>query len=98
MPIAPTRADKFKMLKQNMTEFNYHLPAELFPSRSKKGNRPMGYRRFATAAEGIQFAVEQLPEEMLLGAILEVNEQRFSSDQIRQLYESKSYPLMRHKT
>ena len=80
-----------------MNAFNYQAPAELFPSRSKKGHRPMGYRRFATAAEGIQFAIEQLPEELFLGAILEVNEQRFSSDQIRVLYESERYPLTRQR-
>jgi hypothetical protein len=32
-----------------------------------------------------------------LGAILEVDEQRFGSDQIRELYESESYPLTRHR-
>ena len=80
-----------------MIGFDYHAPAELFPSRSKKGNRPMGYRRFATAAEGIQFAMEELPEELLLGAILEVNEQRLGSDQMHELYESDNYPLMRHR-
>lgn len=81
-----------------MIEFDYHAPAELFPSRSKKGNRQLGYRRFATAAAGIQFAIEQMPAALFLGAILEVNEQRFGSDQIRKLYESDSYPLMRQRT
>lgn len=57
----------------------------------------MGYRRFATAAEAIRFAIEQLPEALLLGAVLEVNEERFSSGQIRELYESDGYPLSRHE-
>jgi hypothetical protein len=81
-----------------MAAFNYESPAELFPSRSKKGSRRMGYRRFATAAEGIRFAIEQLPGELLLGAILEVNEQRFAGEQIRELYDSESYPLTRART
>jgi hypothetical protein len=78
-----------------MANFDYTAPAELFPSRSKKGNRPMGYRRFSNAAEAIQFAVEKLPPDQLLGAVLEVDEQRFDCDGIRQLYHSPDYPLSR---
>ena len=37
----------------------------------------MGYRRFAKAAEAIRFAIEELPPDLLIGAHLEVEEQRF---------------------
>jgi hypothetical protein len=81
-----------------MATFDYKLPAELFPSRSKKGNRPSGYRRFATAAEALRFAIEEMPQDFLLGAIMEVDEERFDSEAIRRLYESDDYPLVRKQT
>lgn len=76
--------------------FDYNAPAELFPTRSRKGNRPMGYRRFAKAADAIQFAIEELSPELLIGAHLEVEEERFDSEGIRRLYEHSQYPLVRH--
>jgi hypothetical protein len=37
--------------------FDYNLPAEVF-MQSHKCGRPIGYRRFRTAAEAIRFAIE----------------------------------------
>jgi len=39
--------------------------------------------------------MEELPPELLLGAYLEVEEARFGGDAIRELYESKAFPLKR---
>jgi hypothetical protein len=71
--------------------FDYGMPAELFMGKRKGGPRQLRYRRFATAAEAIRFAVEELPAVRALGAWMQVGDQCFDGDDIRRLYES--YPL-----
>jgi len=63
--------------------------------KRKGGPRPLRYRRFATAAEAIRFAVEELPAVRTLGAWMQVGDQRFDGDAIQRLYESNDYPLQR---
>jgi hypothetical protein len=79
-----------------MAAFDYTSRAELFSARGPRTRRqPLGYRGFAQAAEAIRFAIEELPPELLLGAYLEVDEERFNCEGIRRLYESADYPLVR---
>jgi hypothetical protein len=79
-----------------MSEFDYNATAELFATRRRLPRRqPFGYKRFAEAADAIRFAIEDLPPECLVGAFLEVDEQRYGSDDIRRLYERAEYPLTR---
>jgi hypothetical protein len=79
-----------------MAEFDYNAAAELFPTRRRLHRRePFGYKRFAQAAQAIRFAMEDLPPECLIGAFLEVDEQRYGGHDIRRLYESAEYPLTR---
>ena len=84
-----------------MDTVNYNAEAELFPPRPPRrrssSRSPVDYKRFKSAAEAIRFAMEELPSELLLGAYLEVEEDRFDGSAIRQLYESEAYPLRRHR-
>jgi len=91
-----------------MAAFDYSIVAELFPTRSEvkavpsrrrhRRASPVGYGRFASAADAIRFAIEELPPKLLPDARLEVDEEIFDRDGIRRLYESDQYPLARRAT
>jgi hypothetical protein len=82
-----------------MADFDYNAEAELFPSRARSSRRqPVGYKRFAHAADAIRFAIEDLPPDALVGAWLEVDEERFDGSEIRRLYDSANYPLRRSQS
>jgi hypothetical protein len=76
-----------------MSKFDFSAPAELFPSRNRKIANKVKYRRFDHAADAILFAVEVLPEPLLLGAFIEIDEERLGHKDIRALYDSESFPL-----
>ncbi len=79
-----------------MSTINYEALAELFPPKTRKFKRaPLAYKRFERAADAIRYAIEELPPELLLGAFLEVEEERFDGRGIRALYDSAEYPLAR---
>lgn len=78
-----------------MPRFNYSAMAELYPSRRFAKSQTTQYRRFSTAAEAIQYVVEEMPASWLAGSHLEVNEQRFEGAAIRALYDAADYPLAR---
>jgi hypothetical protein len=75
-----------------MPPFDYDAPAELFLAKRTKNGRE-NYRRFATAAEAIRYAVETLRIPKAFGAWLEVGDERFNSSEIQRLYETAEYPL-----
>lgn len=75
-----------------MEKFDFNAPAELFPSRNRKITTKVKYRRFDAASDAIRFAVEELPEALLLGAYIEIEERRLGHKDIRALYESDRFP------
>ncbi len=78
-----------------MSKFDFAAPAELFPARNRKIANKVKYRRFDQAAEAIRFAIEELPEALLLGAYIESKDDRLGHKDIRVLYDSVNYPLKR---
>ena len=78
-----------------MEKFDFAAPAELFPARNRKMTNKIKYRRFDRAADAIRFAIEELPAPLLLGAYIEVDEDRLGHQDIRNLYDSADYPLKR---
>jgi hypothetical protein len=81
-----------------MSDFDYSREAELFPTRTRRGGRSgFAYRRFARASDAIRFAIEDLPSGLLVGAHLQVEEERYDAAGIRSLYESEAFPLVRRR-
>src|SRR5215471_4285540 len=89
-------ARRGRLIETEPQPFDYGVPAELFMAKRKGGPRQaLRYRRFATAAEAIRFAVEELPAVPALGAWMQVGDKRFDGDDIQRLYESDDFPLQR---
>src|ERR1700742_89909 len=87
--------DRAQKRTLDLNGFDYSAPAELFQSRNKKLAIRERYKRFDTAAEAVQFAVEAISPASLYGAFLEVDEVRFGVEEIRSLYDNAAFPLKR---
>jgi hypothetical protein len=80
----------------DMIAFDFDAPAELYWSEGHGAARgPMRYRRFASGAQAIRYAIEELPAALQRASIIEVDEDRFDARQIRELYNCPAYPLPR---
>ena len=77
-----------------MPRLNFQASAELFPSR-RYAKSLARYRRFDRAAEAIRYAIEDMPNDWLVGTMLDVDGKRIEGQAIRSLYEAADYPLKR---
>lgn len=80
-------------MKTKKPDFNYAASAEVYPGRRSTRFRAVRYHRFDTTAEALRYLFEEMPPELLAGAVLETEEQRFEVDQIAALYQDDAYPL-----
>jgi hypothetical protein len=80
-----------------MSNFDYDAPAEVYMTGAwgAKNGKPFTYRRFDRSADAIRFAIEELTVRMQRGIAMEVGDERFEFSQIRDLYSSEQYPLVR---
>jgi hypothetical protein len=53
------------------------------------------YRRFASGAEAVRYAIEELPPAHLPASVLVLNGDRYEGAAIQALYDSADYPLPR---
>jgi hypothetical protein len=77
--------------------FPFDAPAEVYSSTGLGARkRPMSYRRFPSGAEAIRFVIEELPQLVQRGTIMEVGDGRYEMADIRALYDSEAYPLAKN--
>jgi len=81
------------MMASDSSVFNYSAPGEIFITYKRR--LPLTYRRFSTAAEALQFAIEEFSQPLLESVVMEVDAQQFDHRAIRELYEADEYPLIR---
>lgn len=78
--------------------FDFNAPADVFIGGGRIGRRvAMSYRRFATTAEAVRFAIELQSSKKLPLTVVEADEGRLGAAEIRSLYDSADYPLPRGK-
>lgn len=79
-----------------MTEaVDYTTSAELYALGSARLVGATRYMRFASVAEALRYAVEQVPVDRLLALTIEAGEARYDGKAIRALYDAPDYPLHR---
>ncbi|WP_127145793.1 hypothetical protein [Pelagibacterium montanilacus] len=82
-------------MKPTLAAFDYTASAELYPGTRSKRFRSVRYHRFDSTAEALRYLMEEMPPELLAGAIIETEDHRLEAEQITALYRDDAYPLPR---
>ena len=80
-----------------MTDFNYDAPAEFYGWRGQGRGGLSTYRRFATAAEAIRHAIEDVSSAALGGCALEANGTRIQGERSGRSTPTPSFPCSEHR-
>jgi hypothetical protein len=75
--------------KSQLANFDYSAPADVYIAHAWGSKAPVTFRRFASSAEAIRFAVEELPRSAQRGIAMEVGDDRFQFINILDLYVSE---------
>jgi hypothetical protein len=81
--------------EKHLQNFNYNKAAGVYSGKTFRSASAPRYKRFDTAAEAVQFAVEELSGAIQRGCVLEMDELRYNHTQIVELYEAAAFPLPR---
>ena len=87
--------DHRKSRFSDLNGFNYSAPAELFPSRIKKGKGRITYKRFDTAAEALALRWRKFRRRCCSVPASRSTRRSSAWHEIRYLYDSAAYPLKR---
>jgi hypothetical protein len=84
------------MLAWGMPQADFLAAAELFANKRKsfRSRVPLKYRRFSSLALAVQFAVEELGDD-LNGIVIRTEADDFAGAVIRDLYDNAAFPLER---
>lgn len=77
-----------------MPAIDYAASAELYAVQGPGRKKTLFYRRFDTAAEALQFAIEGMPEGS--NPTLETGDERLDRKSMLESYADAAYPLERH--
>lgn len=82
---------------RDLSAFEFGARAGLYEGNGGHRRKGLAYRGFSNAALAVQYAMEEMPPSHAVGAVLEVDEQRYTMLEVVALYDGARYPLIRRR-